>query len=148
MVKCFCCYVFTNVLETRINTQVPKTVMVPEQYTVMVPQVRTRMVPKTTTETRTVTVNRPVETTQTMVRMVNKVVEGQKIVSSNQFLDYERPKMIQGKFLGARQGGIQEVGVQWTGQYYSGGERVRSMHSCTHTYDVHTQLSRNANSSK
>ena len=82
-----------------------------------------------------------------MVRMVNKVVEGQKIVSSNQFLDYERPKMIQGKFLGARQGGIQEVGVQWTGQYYSGGERVRYMHICTHTYDVQTQISRIANSS-
>jgi len=108
--------------ETR-HIQVPKQIMVPEQYTVMVPQVRTRMVPKTITETKSVTVQRPVQTVQNMTRTVNKVVEGQKIVQSHQIIEYERPKMIQGKFLGMKQAGISEVGVQWTGQYYQQGAR-------------------------
>jgi len=86
----------------------------------MVPQVRTKMVPKMTTETRAVVVQKPVQTVQNMVRTVNKIVEGKKIVESHQVIEYERPKMIQGRFLGMRQAGIQEVGVQWTGQYYAG----------------------------
>jgi len=109
--------------ETR-HIQVPKQVMVPVQETVMVPQVRTKMVPRMTTETRAVTVQKPVQTVQNMVRTVNKVVEGQKIVQSHQVIEYERPKVIQGRFLGMRQAGISEVGVQWTGQYYSGGSQV------------------------
>eukprot|EP00802_Teleaulax_amphioxeia_P011953 Tamp_11991.p1 GENE.Tamp_11991~~Tamp_11991.p1 ORF type:complete len:192 (+),score=30.75 Tamp_11991:495-1070(+) len=108
--------------ETR-HIQVPKQIMVPVQETVMVPQVRTKMVPKMTTETRAVTVQKPVQTVQNMVRTVNKVVEGQKIVQSHQVIEYERPKVIQGRFLGMRQAGISEVGVQWTGQYYSGGSQ-------------------------
>jgi len=106
--------------ETR-HIQVPKQIMVPVQETIMVPQVRTKMVPKMTTETKAVTVQKPVQTVQTMVRTVNKVIEGQKIVQSHQVIEYERPKMIQGRFLGKQQAGITEVGVKWTGQYYQKG---------------------------
>jgi len=109
--------------ETR-HVQVPKQIMVAVQETIMVPQVRTKMVPKMTTETRAVVVQKPVQTVQNMVRTVNKIVEGKKIVESHQVIEYERPKMIQGRFLGMRQAGIQEVGVQWTGQYYSGQPQV------------------------
>ena len=106
------------------HIQVPKTIMVPEKYTVMVPQVRTRMVPKITSETKAVMVQKPVVTMQNMVRTVQKVIEGQKIVQSYQVIEYERPKMIQGRFLGQKQAPIQEVGVQWTGQYYAGRSKV------------------------
>ena len=74
------------------HIQVPKTIMVPEKYTVMVPQVRTRMVPKITSETKAVMVQKPVATMQNMVRTVQKVIEGQKIVQSYQVIEYERPK--------------------------------------------------------
>ena len=107
-----------------MDAQVPKQIMVAVQETVMVPQVRTKMVPKMTTETKAVTVQKPVQTVQTMVRTVNKVIEGQKIVQSHQVIEYERPKMIQGRFLGKQQAGITEVGVQWTGQYYQKGAQV------------------------
>jgi hypothetical protein len=33
------------------------------------------------------------------VRTVNKVVEGHKIVQSQQIIEYERPKMIQARFM-------------------------------------------------
>ncbi len=108
-----------------VGLQVPKQIMVPVQETIMVPQVRTKMVPKMTTETKAVTVQKPVQTVQTMVRTVNKVIEGQKIVQSHQVIEYERPKMIQGRFLGKQQAGITEVGVKWTGQYYQKGVQVR-----------------------
>ena len=41
-----------------------------------------------------------------------------------QVIEYERPKMIQGRFLGQKQAPIQEVGVQWTGHYYAGRSKV------------------------
>ena len=44
-----------------VGLQVPKQIMVPVQETIMVPQVRTKMVPKMTTETRAVTVQKPVQ---------------------------------------------------------------------------------------
>ena len=64
------------------------------------------------------------QTVQTMQRTVNKVVEGQKIVESQQVcrgpsfledvkeeqvLEYERPNLIQGRFLGVKQTTPQEV---------------------------------------
>lgn len=100
--------------------QVPKQIMVPVQETIMVPQVVTKMVPQMTMETQAVNYQVPVQTVQNMVRTVNKVVEGQKFVESQQVIEYERPKVIQGRFLGMSQGQSAEVGVQWTSEYYSG----------------------------
>jgi hypothetical protein len=106
-----------NVAETQ-HIQVPRQTMVPVQETIMVPQVRTRMVPKTYMETQARIVNKSVPTVQKMVRSVNKVFEGHKIIESEQVIEYERPRTIQGRFLSATQGNSAEVGVEWTSQYY------------------------------
>jgi hypothetical protein len=44
-----------------------------------------------------------------MQRTVHKVIEGQKIVESEQIIEYERPKIISGRYLGTQQAGVREV---------------------------------------
>ncbi|EKX35558.1 hypothetical protein GUITHDRAFT_118265 [Guillardia theta CCMP2712] len=100
------------------QVQVPRQRMVQVKETVMVPQTRIKMVPETVMTTQQVTTQKPVRTVQTMQRTVNKVVEGQKIVESQQVLEYERPKLIQGRFLGVKQTTPQEVDLRWTTEYY------------------------------
>jgi hypothetical protein len=107
----------TTVQETR-QVQVPAQKMVEVEETVMVPQVRKRLVPQTYMTTQTITVSRPVKTVQNMQRTVHKVIEGQKIVESEQIIEYERPKIISGRYLGTQQAGVREVGVQWKSHFY------------------------------
>lgn len=108
----------TTVPEVR-QIQVPQTKMVQVQETVMVPQVVTKMVPQQEMVIQNITVQKPVQTVQTMQRTIGRVVEGQKFLNSSQIIEYERPRMIPGRYLGTQQTAAQEAGIQWNRSYYT-----------------------------
>jgi hypothetical protein len=87
---------------------------------------RTIMVPETFMTTQSVTVQKPVGVVQNRQRTIQKVIEGQKIIDSQQILQYERPRVqvIPGRMLGAEQPGVQQVGVQWNRAYYDQSSAV------------------------
>jgi len=118
--------------------QVPQTRMVPQQHTVMekrikmvpveemVPRTVTKMVPEQYMTTQQVRTERAVTVQQPMQRTIQKVIEGQKIVEAAKVIEYERPRVIPGRYIGQSQTAAREVGLQWTKQYYSGVSQAQA----------------------
>eukprot|EP00286_Rhodomonas_abbreviata_P029683 CAMPEP_0181315822 /NCGR_PEP_ID=MMETSP1101-20121128/15575_1 /TAXON_ID=46948 /ORGANISM="Rhodomonas abbreviata, Strain Caron Lab Isolate" /LENGTH=293 /DNA_ID=CAMNT_0023423045 /DNA_START=47 /DNA_END=928 /DNA_ORIENTATION=+ len=124
-------YRVAHVPETR-TVQVPVERMVPREETVMVPRVKmvpvremvpqkvTKMVPQTFMTERSFTIQKPVRVPEKQQRTIMKVFEGQKIIETKEVHEYERPRLIPGRFRGASAQDPEPVGVEWRHAYYQG----------------------------
>jgi hypothetical protein len=122
--------------ETR-TISVPMQRMVPEQYTVMVPrvkmvpvremvpQVMTRMVPQQFMAPKNITVEKTIQVPRVQHVKVNWVRPGVVVHESQQVLEYERPRLIPGKFRGVTTTQSQPKGMQWGGMYPISDEQAR-----------------------
>jgi len=125
-----------HVPETR-TVQVPVERMVPKEETVMVPRVKmvpvremvpqtvTKMVPQTFMTQKEFTVQKPVRIPERQQRTIMKVYEGQKIIETKEVLEYERPRLIPGRFRGAQAQQPEPVHVEWKHAYYQGDAQAQ-----------------------
>jgi len=114
--------------ETR-TIQVPMQRMVPQQHTIMVPRVKmvpvremvpqvvTKMVPENFMQAKNITTERTIQVPSQRNVKVNWVRPGQVVHESQQILEYERPRLIPGRFRQVIATQPKAMGMQWGGMY-------------------------------
>jgi len=122
--------------ETR-TIQVPMQRMVPQEHTIMVPRVKmvpvremvpqtvTKMVPENFMAPKQITVEKTIQVPSVRNVKVNWVRPGKVVHESQQVLEYERPRLIPGKFRGVTSTQSHPRGMQWGGMYPISDEQAR-----------------------
>ena len=97
--------------EKEITIQVPKTVMEDVEITYQVPAMETKthtlQRPKTVMEDREITVQEPKTVIETQTVQIPAYVMAQQTVMKQKVVEYERPKIVQGKMLRTYESGQQ-----------------------------------------
>jgi hypothetical protein len=97
--------------EKEITIQVPKTVMEDVEITYQVPAMETKthtlQRPKTVMEEKEITVQEPRTVMETQSVQIPAYVMAQQTVMKQKIVEYERPKIVQGKMLRAYESGQQ-----------------------------------------